>query len=119
MQEQEQEQPVLMDRLRSDLDPAVHQARLVDGDGILCGAFERLTRFDVEDAPMARALDRGLAIVELPLGKSAPGVCALVREREQPRLHVHDRHTASGQVERADLSLGDLRDRPDAHELHS
>ena len=108
-----------MDRLRGDLDPAVHQARLVDGNGILCGAFERLTRFDVEDAPVARALDRGLAIVELPFGKRTPGVCALVSEREQPRLHVHDRYTARRQIERANLSLGDLRDRPDAHELHS
>jgi len=83
-----------MDRLRRDLDPAVHQARLVDGDGVLGGSLERLSRLDIEDAPVARALDGGLAIVERPLGEGTSGVCALVREREQPSLDVHDRHSA-------------------------
>ena len=109
----------LVDRLRGDLDPAVHQARLVDGDRILGGSFQRLARLDVEDAPVAGALDGRLTIVELPLGERASGVRALVREREQPRFHVRDRDAARRQVERADLSLGDLRDRPDAYEVHA
>jgi hypothetical protein len=91
----------------------------VDGEGILGGSFERLTSLDVEDAAVTRAFDRRLAVVELPLGEGAPGVRALVREREHPGFGVHDRHPPSRQVERANLSLGDLGDRPDANEIHS
>jgi hypothetical protein len=105
--------------VRGDLDPAVHQARLVDGDGILRGSLEGLACLDVEDTAVARALDGGLSVVERPLGKSAPRVRALIREGEQPRFHVRDGHTAHRQIERANLSLGDLRDRSDANEIHS
>jgi hypothetical protein len=50
------EQPALMDRLFGDLDPPVHQARPVDGDGILGRPFEWFARLDVEHAPVTGAL---------------------------------------------------------------
>src|ERR687895_403984 len=50
-------QPASVDRLFGDLDPPVHQARLMNRNGILGGSFEWLARLDVEDAAVTRALD--------------------------------------------------------------
>src|SRR6185503_445140 len=105
------------DRRRGDLDPAVVLARGVQGQRVTRRALDRLTGLEVEHALALGARDLCGPVVERSLAELAAVPGARLGECEQPALVVCDRNACGGQIERADLTLGDLRQRADAEIL--
>src|SRR6478735_7233235 len=105
------------DRRRRDLDPAVNLARAEQGQRVARRAVDRLARLEVEHALAFGARDLRGAVVERALGERAPVPGADLGEGEQTPLVVRDPDTPGGQIERADLPLGDLREGSHTDEL--
>src|SRR6266566_2872651 len=107
----------LADRFGRDLDPAVDLAGGEHRQRIAGRALEWLAGLGVEHALACGAEEPIRTIVERSVGERTPVARAGLADGEQAPLIVRHDDAASGDVVRAQLALGDLRERAHPNEL--